>query len=205
LREGNRPAKPISTRALLADRKVIVIALAAALAYAPMVAIMSQSQPLLVEQGLSQGTAAMLVGLFGVTSIVGALVTGLLLDRYWAPAVAMGVLSLGATGALILASGQGTLLAASLGVLLIGFTLGAEIDICAFVVARYCGIANYASVYGITVFAIASASGVGSTAIGYIYDHAGTYGPALVVCAAAFVLSGLTYLSLGRYPDAGEA
>ena len=169
--------------------------------YAPLVAIMSQSQPLLVEQGLSQATAAMLVGLFGVTSIIGALITGIMLDRFWAPGVAMGLLALGATGALILATGIGTLLVAALGILLVGFTLGAEIDICAFIVARYCGLANYSSVYGITIFGIALVSAIGSMAMGYIYDLAGSYGPALAVCAAAFLLSGLTYLSLGRYPQ----
>lgn len=196
----NQP-ETLSTRALLADRRVIVITFASAMGYAPLVAIMSQSQPLLVEQGLSQATAAMLVGLFGVTSIIGALITGLLLDRFWAPAVAMGVLALGATGALILATGIGTLPAAAFGILLVGFTLGAEIDICAFIVARYCGLANYSSVYGITIFGIALVSAIGSVAMGYMYDMVGSYGPALAVCAAAFLLSGLSYLSLGRYPQ----
>ena len=199
------PAGRKTTRELLADRRVILVSLAAALGYAPLVAIMSQAQPLLVGKGLPEATAAMLVGLLGVTSIAGAFVTGFLLDRFWAPAVAMGILGLGAAGALVLAFGPGTTEAAMLGILLVGFTLGAEIDICAFIVARYCGLANYASVYGITVLAIASSSAVGSSAIGFIYDGWGSYGPALALCAGSFLLAGITYLSLGRYPEHPDA
>lgn len=72
-------------------------------------------------------------------------------------------------------------------------------------VARYCGLANYASVYGFTVLAIASASALGSSAIGFAYDLSGSYTPALVVCAASFALAGLCYLGLGRFPVPAQA
>lgn len=186
--------------AVLRDWRVCVIALAAALAYAPMIAILSQAQPLLVTKGLAPGNAAMLVGLLGLTSIVGAFATGIMLDRFWAPAVAALLLACGAIGALVLALLPGGLAVATIGILLIGFTLGAEIDICAFVVARYCGIRAYGSAYGITVLAIAFASGAGSSAMGWLYDTHGDYVLALTFCAGSFLLAAASYLTLGRYP-----
>lgn len=68
-----------STRQLLSDRKVVIISLAAALGYAPLIAIMPQAQPLLVGKGLAPESAVTLVSLFGVTSVIGALATGFLL------------------------------------------------------------------------------------------------------------------------------
>jgi predicted MFS family arabinose efflux permease len=183
------------------DRKVMIIAISTAFAYAPLIAIMSQAQPLLIDKGLDGQTAAKLVSLFGISSVIGAFVAGFFLDRIWAPAVALCIMSLGAAGAGVLAFLPGTLGIAAIGVLLIGFAMGAETDISAFIVARYCGVANFSSVYGIVILAISLASAVGSSGIGFMYDAQGSYALALAIAAGCFIAAGFGYLLLGRYPD----
>jgi predicted MFS family arabinose efflux permease len=183
------------------DRKVMIIAISTALAVAPFIAIMSQAQPLLIDKGLGGQTAAKLVSLFGISSVIGAFVTGFFLDRIWAPAVALCIMSLGAAGASVLAFLPGTVGIAAIGVFLIGFAMGAETDIGAFIVARYCGVANFSSVYGIVILAISLASAVGSSGIGFLYDAQGSYALALAIAAGCFIAAGFGYLLLGRYPD----
>jgi predicted MFS family arabinose efflux permease len=183
------------------DRKVMIIAISTALAVAPFITIMSQAQPLLIDKGLDGQTAAKLVSLFGISSVIGAFVTGFFLDRVWAPAVALCIMSLGAAGASVLAFLPGTVGIAAIGVFLIGFAMGAETDIGAFIVARYCGVANFSSVYGIVILAISLASAVGSSGIGFMYDAQGSYALALAIAAGCFIAAGFGYLLLGRYPD----
>ena len=64
---------------------------------------MSQLQPLLVGKGIARATAANMVGAAGAASFVGALVTGVLVDRFWAPAVALVFACGSATGTCLLA------------------------------------------------------------------------------------------------------
>ena len=198
---ASAPEKAITLREMIILRKPLIIALAAALAYAPMIAIMSHAYPMLVGRGIDGGTASWLIGALGATSLVGALLTGFLLDRFWAPAVAAVLMSFGFAGSLILAlMPVGSLETALLGTVLIGFTLGAEIDICAFVVARYCGIRNYSAIYGVTVLSISFASAAGVSAMGFLYDANGSYFVPLIAASCCFLLASFAYLALGKYP-----
>lgn len=195
-----RKTQSVSFLKLLTDRYALTIAAAAALAYLPLMAVLSQAQPLLIEKGLEPAFAASMVGLTGVASLVGAIFTGFLLDRFWASGVAAIMLAAGAVGALILAFGAAHPAVAIGGVVLIGLTLGAEVDVVAYVIARYSGMARYSSVYGLTVTVLTFAVALGTSGIGILHDYFGDYTVALTIGAACFVASGLAYLSLGPYP-----
>lgn len=190
---------------LLRSRHVWFLCLGAGLGYAPAVAIMSQLQPLLISKGIDGGDAAALVGLAGVASFVGALVTGSLVDRFWAPGIALLFACGSAAGACLLAL-NGTLdgPVAATAILLVGLGLGAEIDVVAFMVARYFGVQNFSTLYGLAVFFIAVGGALGASLLGVAYDKLGSYDTALFVIAAAFISAGLSYLMLGRYPRPGE-
>lgn len=194
-----------TTLSLLRDSKVWLLCLGAGLGYAPANALLSQLQPLLVSKGLGGAEAAGLVGFAGMASLVGALVTGLLVDRLWAPAVALGFAVGSAAGtALLAANGSLDGTGAMLAVMLIGLGLGAEIDLVSFLVARYFGVRSFSSVYGITVFWIAASGALGASGLGLAYDRFGNYDAALVAISVSFLLSGLVYLMLGRYPRSSE-
>jgi MFS family permease len=190
---------------LLRDRRVWLLCLGAGLGYAPATAIMSQLQPLLIAKGVEAAAAAGLVGMAGIASLVGALVTGSLVDRFWAPGIALLFACGSAAGACILALGptvEGPM--AALAILLVGLGLGAEIDVVAYMVARYFGVRSFSTLYGVAVFFIAAAGALGASLLGIAYDRYGNYDFALLMIAGCFILAGFLYVLLGPYPTASE-
>ncbi len=191
---------PLTWLEAISKRKVVLVCLAAGLAYAPILALLSQLHPLLVGKGVEPATAAAQLGMLGFASIVGALVTGALVDRIWAPAVAA-ISILGAiAGCIVLLPSQINDATAAAAVLLIGLGLGAELDLGVFVVARYFGVARFSTIYGMLIFVISTLGALLGSLIGYSFDRFGNYQPALITAACVLVASALCYLSLGRYP-----
>ncbi|MGF7150201.1 putative MFS family arabinose efflux permease [Sphingomonas zeicaulis] len=190
---------------LLLDRRVWLLCIGAGLGYAPATAIMGQLQPILVSKGIAAAPAAALVGMAGIASFIGALVTGSLVDRFWAPAIAF-LFACGSAAGTYLLAWNGTLDSptASAAIMLIGFGLGAEIDVVAYMVARYFGVRNFSTLYGMTVFFIAFAGAIGASTLGIAYDRLASYDLALMVIAACFLAAGCCYLLLGRYPQKQE-
>ena len=196
---------PINWFHHLRGRRIWVLCMGALFGYAPATATMSQLQPILIGKDVEPLVSASFVGLAGLSSFVGALLTGALIDRFWAPAVALVFMSGAAMGALLLAlNGSLDNSTAAIAVLLVGLGLGAELDVVAFLVARYFGVRRFSTFYGISIFFIAFGGAVGASALGFAYDRFGNYDPALFVIAASFLMAGIMYLALGPYPDEEE-
>lgn len=195
------PHAPAAWASLLRSRRIWILCLGAGLGYAPANAIMSQLQPLLVGKGIGASAAAGFVGVAGLASFLGAIATGSLVDRFWAPGIAFLFACGAAAGTAMLALNPvlGTP-AATLAVLLVGLGLGAEIDVVAYMVARYFGLGSFSTIYGLTVFFIALSSALGASLLGFAFDRFGSYDTALLVIAASFVAAGCLYLLLGPYP-----
>lgn len=190
---------------LLHDRRVWFLCLGAGLGYAPATALMSQLQPLLISKGVEANLAAALVGMAGIASLVGAVITGSLVDRFWAPGVAFVFACGSAAGSVLLASHttvDGPVAGAA--ILMVGLGLGAEIDVVAYMVARYFGVRTFSTIYGMAVFFIAVANAIGASLLGASFDHFGNYDKALLVIAGSFTLAGCVYLLMGRYPRQAE-
>jgi len=193
--------KLMTVRELLSDWRIPAVALAAGLAYMPILAIISQLQALLTEDGLAPATAASMLGLIGLATLIGTVGTGLLIDRVWAPMIAFPMMCLAAIGVLLILFSNGDLTMVVIGIILLGLGQGAEHDLVAFMVARYFGVANFSGVFGVTVLAVSGMSAFGYSAIGFSHDLTGNYDLALYCAAACLVLSGLLYLTLGPYPS----
>lgn len=208
-RRNPQAARPLPTAAapvrwgqLLREPKIWVLCLGASLGYAPASALMSQLQPLLIDKSIDPASAATLVGLAGVASFVGAIVTGSLVDRFWAPGVAL-IFACGSAAGCMLFAGNATMTGpvAAGAIMLIGLGLGAEIDVVAYMVARYFGVTSFSTIYGLTVFFLTFSGSLSSWLLGSAYDRFGNYDLALSVMAGAFLAAGLAYLMLGRYPS----
>ena len=83
--------------------------------------------------------------------------------------------------------------------------MGAEIDIVAYMVARYFGVRSFSTLHGVAVFFIAFAGALGASMLGVTYDRFGNYDAALMAIAACFLAAGCIYLLMGRYPQGEEA
>lgn len=188
-------------RVLIAMPKVRTLICASVLNYVPVVALLSQMKPLAVSKGLDPLAAVAAVSTMGAAAALGALLSGVLVDRYWAPAVAFVLNAAPAIGCLLLL--QHTVPPAVFygSVLMIGLGQGAEIDIVAFMIARYFGLRSYATIYSLSTLGIALGVGLGASLIGRAYDWFGNYDLAIGVCSASFFLAAIAYLRMGRYPD----
>lgn len=187
---------------LLKNWRVIVLSVAAACTYGPTVGVLSQLQPLLTDKGLQPALAAEFSGLLVISVLAGTLITGVLVDRIWAPLVACVFTLAPVAGALLLLPSQLSPPAAAAAVVLVGLAQGAEIDVVAYMTARYFGMGAYASIYGLSVMFIGLAAALAGVGFAASHDTFGSYNPALIGAAAVFALGAACYLSLGRYPKA---
>jgi len=199
---AGRAAQPgaDSARMLLANGKVRILIAASVLNYVPVVALLSQMKPLAVDKGLDAVAAVGAVSVMGAAAAGGALLSGLLVDRFWAPAVAFVLNIAPAIGCLLLLQHDVPPALFYSAVLMIGLGQGAEIDIVAFMIARYFGLRSYATIYSLSTLGIALGVALGASLIGRAYDHFGNYDAALVAASGSFFVAALFYLAMGRYP-----
>ncbi len=156
----------------------------------------------LTDKGFTAASAATVQGVYGFAIIVGRLAVGWLVDRYWAPGVALVSLSLPAIGCLIL-TGSPDLPTAMLAALLIGFAAGAELDLMAFFAARYFGLRHYSKIYAILYAILAIAGGSAPMLFARVFDVTSSYEISFLIAAGLFVFGAVILLGLGRYPQPG--
>lgn len=181
--------------------KVALVCLAGGLHYAPIGAVLSQLQPLLVSKQIEPTDAAIAGGVFAGAVLVGTLISGLLVDRIWAPLVGC-IFALGPLiGCGLLLQSEPAYWSAILAVGLVGMAQGAEIDVIAYLTARYFGISAFSAIYGLVMMVTIIFTFCAQVAIGFTFDHFGGYQQALVTSMVFLALGAAVYLALGRYPS----
>jgi MFS family permease len=158
--------------------------------------LISNLVPLLTDGGMSAAEAAGYASLLGAFVVVGRLTAGWLLDRLWAPIVALLVLAPTAISSLLLQAEAMPALA----VAMIGLAGGAEFDLIAYLCAKYFGMRHYGKIYAWQWASFTLAAGAGPLVFGRIFDATGAYSTALTVAAIAMVAGPLLLFTLGRYP-----
>lgn len=152
---------------------------------------------LLTDRGVSASGAALALSAMGAASLLGRLVTGWLLDRFFAPRVGFCLLSVAAVGTYLLAGAQ-SLTVGVAAAALIGFGMGAEADVTPYILSRYLGLRSFAMLYGFTWTAYAIAGAVGPILMGRAFDATGSYTTLLVQLAiGTFLIAALMLLMPG--------
>lgn len=154
---------------------------------------------ILRARGITPDQAAAVQGALGLALIVGRAFAGFLMDRYFAPYVAAGILVFPMIGVALLANTTDAQ-SAQLAAICIGLAAGAELDVIAYLVTRYFGTRGYAENYGWQYAAWTLGSGTAPLLTARVFDTAGTYTPVLWVYCAIFAVSALLIARLGRYP-----
>ena len=166
-----------------------------------MVALSFHFVPMLTAKGLTPTGAASIAALIGIASLVGRLGTGLLIDRFRASLVGGCVFLLPAAGALVLiladGGGAGPMLAAAL----IGFTLGAEIDVLVYILTRHFGLKNFGALYGAILAALSIGTAIGPLVAAQVFDRTGSYNGFLWATVALMLASSFSLFSLPRPPE----
>jgi predicted MFS family arabinose efflux permease len=153
--------------------------------------------PLLRDTGMPLPRAAAIASFIGIGVIVGRVLVGWTIDRLFAPHVAAVVFLLTASGCLLLNLGGAS--TAPFAAFLLGFALGAEIDLIAYLTARYFGMKNYGFLYGsiYSMFSIGAAAG--PAIVGQLFDSYGSYRIALWVMASCLVFAASAVASLPQF------
>lgn len=161
--------------------------------------LMSNLVPMLTDKGFSAVEAAGYASILGLFIVIGRLTAGWLLDRLWAPVVALLVFAPAAVSCLLLDAQ----LMPALAVAMIGLAGGAEFDLIAYLCVKYFGMRHYGKLYAWQWASFTVASGVGPLLFGRSFDATGSYHSALIVGAAVILLGPLLLFTLGRYPERG--
>jgi|TARA_B100001971_G_scaffold148495_1_gene137592 MFS family permease len=163
--------------------------------------LITNSVPLLIDQGISTIAAAQYAGIIGLSVISGRLIVGILIDHFWAPLIASIFLCAPAFSALVLSGSEPSSFFISISMIVIGLSAGAELDLLAFLASRYFGLKHYGKLYGALYVFFSIGAGIAPVSFGKAFDYFGNYTFALSVVAIMSILSGFLMLTLGRYPQ----
>ena len=153
---------------------------------------------LLTDRGLTAGNAALCASLLGGSSLLGRVVVGWLLDRFFGPHVALFINLATALGIFLLARAS-SFPAGCLAAALIGVGAGGEAAITPYLLTRYFGLRAFSTLYGLTWTFYAAAGAIGPVILGRAFDATGSYSSLLVLLAAMLGLAAATNLLLPRY------
>jgi MFS family permease len=155
---------------------------------------------LLTDRGVTAGGGAIALSVMGATSLIGRLMTGWLLDRFFAARVAFGLLATAALGTYLLAGAQ-SLSMGAVASALIGFGMGGEADVTPYLLSRYFGLRSFSVLYGLTWTFYAVAGAVGPVLMGRAFDATGSYEALLVRLAAGTLAVAALMLFMPRYGE----
>lgn len=160
--------------------------------------------PILTDSGAEPLKAASVASLIGIFSLVGRLGTGFLLDRF--PGHLVGAIAFIIpiiACALLLTDGSSTV-NQTLAAIIFGLTLGSEVDVIAYLAAKYFGLKNFGALYGAMVMALSMGTAFGPLGAGALYDHFQSYDQFLMLTAVLMGLSAIALFSLASTPAADD-
>lgn len=153
---------------------------------------------LLSDRGLTAEDAALGSSIVGIAVIAGRLLSGYLLDRIFAPWVAVGIFGMSGIGLALLWAGGGGSVALT-AAFLVGLGMGAEVDIIAFLVSRYFGLRAFGTAFGFAFGSFVLAGGLGGMLMGAGFDRTGSYEVPLAGFFVMTVLAVALFTRLGPY------
>jgi len=153
--------------------------------------------PILLDVGFATNAAVKIAGVVGIAVVLGRLLVGFAVDRIFAPRVAIAILLACISGVLALAL-LGSVVAVP-AAFVIGFSVGAEVDLIGYLVARYFGMHAYGQIYGRQYSTFLIATGLSPVILGAVRDATGTYTASLFTAAAFMVISAALFAKLPKF------
>jgi MFS family permease len=150
------------------------------------------------DRGVTVERAALATSLVGAGALLGRLASGYLLDRVFAPRVAILFYGATALGMAILSAGTigNIALAASF---LIGLGMGAEVETMGYMISRYFGLRAFGTAYGHAFGSYMLAGAAGVLLMGAGYDRFHSYAVPLAGFCGAMLLTLILLTRLGPY------
>jgi MFS family permease len=176
------------------DRRFWVLMTAFALIAAAVGAATVHLPVVLGDRGISGETAATVVSLVGIATIVSRVLFGFILDRA-NPVIVTSLVFLAPTVGLLLLSLNGEPALAFVAAVLIGVGLGVEVDAVSFLGARAFGLEHFGKIFGVLFLAICLGLGLGPVILAFVAREWG-YSPALQLVSFMSFAASLLVLTL---------
>lgn len=151
--------------------------------------------PMLTDRGWPPGNAASVMVAAGLAGMMGRLVAGFLIDRIFAPYVAM-VFFVLAIGGLY---GLSTSLYVVPGVVGVGLAAGAEVDMIGFLVSRYFGLKSFGQIYGLLFSIFTIGAGLGPYLVGVAFTAFHNYDSAWLGLGCLLAAAVACFAFIGPY------
>jgi MFS family permease len=158
-----------------------------------LVGCMTHLVPMLTDRGVTAQTAAFAMSVMGGATMIGRITVGYLLDRFFAPRVAMTFFAVALLGIFLLWS-EATGASAFLGAFVIGFAASADTTL-PYLVTKFFGLKTFGEIYGLVVACNVMGWMAGPVILGFAFDWMGSYrtmlGALMVVLLVAIGLIGM--------------
>lgn len=148
-------------------------------------AIRIHAFPILAERSFSENEAAIALGAVPMASIAAAFLGGYCLDRWQNPKISVLFFACSAFGIALIGFAPSTPVVIA-GMVLIGFSIGPELAVAAYIISRQFGTRSFAETDAWITAGIKVSLGVGPFLMGLAYDALGNYNLAII---AAFCIS----------------
>ena len=188
----------ISFTNLLKDKVFWIIYAAIAMLTFSLFGLMLHFVPMLIDRGMEDMTAALAASALGTTVVVARVGVGFLLDKIFAPKLAMVCILISTVGVIILSTGAAGQLA-FLAAILLGFSIGAELDLLAYLTTRYFGLGSFGMVYGVLFSGFLLGVSTGPLAFGYSFENYGSYINILMISVVILISAASLMLLMPQY------
>jgi len=155
--------------------------------------------PLLISRGVTPMRAANALSVLAVALVVGRVGAGWLMDRFFAPRVAIAFLLGPIVAIFLLAAGASGWLAFVAGILT-GLAAGAEVDVTAYLASRYFGLRFFSSIYAWYYSSYSFGAGIGPLTTANAVDRFGGYNEILFFHAGLLVIAAILLSRLPAFP-----
>jgi MFS family permease len=159
---------------------------------------------LLTDRGLPAQVGVDALSTAGIALMLGRVVSGYCVDRFWGPYVAAVFFAGPLVGIFLLESGYGGY-GPTIGVVLCGLAIGGELDFMAFFISRYFGLKAFGQIYGWIFGVFTIGTGVGPYVMGATYDAMHSYTFMFKVFEVALLIVCVIFVFLGPYRFPREA
>lgn len=162
----------------------------------PLTLILVQLKMLALDNGVTGEGASVMFTALAAGMLLGRFITGLALDRLAPHAVSFITMGLPSIGLYVLATDYDTIEVVTLSIFALGFAVGAEGDILAFLVAHQFRNQIYSSVLGLLTAVCALSAASGAAFLSWTLARTGSFNTFLVTSATAVLIGSLLLLLL---------
>jgi predicted MFS family arabinose efflux permease len=152
------------------------------------------------EGGVTMDRAVEIAALAGIAGLIGKLGCGWLLDKVQGSLIPFLGFAIGAFGHFLLIGLFPGAIPKILGVMCVGFSGGAGLQIATYLVSRYVGMRNFGAIFGTISSMLMAGTAVGPLFAGAVHDATGSYDMLESIAAPVMLVAALLFVGLGRYP-----